>query len=674
MFVKQMLLGIFCILCVGMHLVGCGADVGAPPDTTNHDGVGPVDMGADIVLDTTPTGTDDGGARIDFSRLFVSGEASTRDIGPRFPNLVLVNVSVEDQNGQTLATAVATKAAPTVNLTIPLAGMTKTVRFVAIGRNAAGSEISRAMSNFTTAQPGATLVVALRLSNTVPAVFGLLPAAGSTVGTTFLAGVSTTDLAGTPSTQITMNGLMVDGVQVGNNPRVTVMNAPVGIVMLNARVTSPSGGESSVSWQVMVATTPPANQPPVASFTATPTSGEAPLTVNFDASASNDPDGQIVLYHWTIDGNTLDDGSIVGTVFDTAGDKVVSLTITDDDGATATAVVVISVSQTGEDENLPPTLHVDFVPPLLTGAAPLLIAMTATVSDPDGDDVTVTTNWGDGTVSVGTSVSHIYATSGSFTVTVVATDSRGATTTFFATVVASPSTAENSPPVLVASVAPTTGDAPLTVVVDATGTSDPDGDVFVVETDWGEGGTTSVGTTVSHTFSVVGTFTVTAVATDSHGATDTQSETIEVGPAPPEVLPGFEDFLGVTRTFYSDDPKVEVGDLGLCNQQLTVASTSEDDVVATVQVALFNPDNLTLYLYAQGELDLTTGLLVLIDGRGWQELILNRGNGEESIANLNGSCSIRFDTTINKITVSNMTVIVDGVFYAVPDFSAAPSV
>ena len=65
--------------------------------------------------------------------------------------------------------------------------------------------------------------------------------------------------------------------------------------------------------------------------------------------------------------------------------------------------------------------------------------MTATVSDPNGDVVSVTTNWGDGTSSAGTAASHVYAIAGSFTATVVATDARGATTTFFATVVVSPS-------------------------------------------------------------------------------------------------------------------------------------------------------------------------------------------------------------------------------------------
>lgn len=41
-----------------------------------------------------------------------------------------------------------------------------------------------------------------------------------------------------------------------------------------------------------------ANIPPVARFLASPVSGRVPLSVSFDASESNDPDGVIDNYHW----------------------------------------------------------------------------------------------------------------------------------------------------------------------------------------------------------------------------------------------------------------------------------------------------------------------------------------------------------------------------------------
>lgn len=46
------------------------------------------------------------------------------------------------------------------------------------------------------------------------------------------------------------------------------------------------------------------NSVPVASFTATPTSGAVPLTVQFNASASTDTGGSIATYSWNYGDNS----------------------------------------------------------------------------------------------------------------------------------------------------------------------------------------------------------------------------------------------------------------------------------------------------------------------------------------------------------------------------------
>ena len=84
------------------------------------------------------------------------------------------------------------------------------------------------------------------------------------------------------------------------------------------------------------------NSPPVARFTATPTTGEGPLTVSFNASASSDSDGDPLTYSWDFgDGNS---GSGVAPVhiYNSEGTYTARLTVNDgalSDIATATITV-----------------------------------------------------------------------------------------------------------------------------------------------------------------------------------------------------------------------------------------------------------------------------------------------------------------------------------------------
>ncbi|MBA7541492.1 hypothetical protein ES705_33806 [subsurface metagenome] len=53
------------------------------------------------------------------------------------------------------------------------------------------------------------------------------------------------------------------------------------------------------------------NQPPIASFTATPASGVVPLEVYFNASNSYDSDGSITSYDWDFKDENTGTGKIV---------------------------------------------------------------------------------------------------------------------------------------------------------------------------------------------------------------------------------------------------------------------------------------------------------------------------------------------------------------------------
>lgn len=85
------------------------------------------------------------------------------------------------------------------------------------------------------------------------------------------------------------------------------------------------------------------NDPPVASFTAAPGEGSAPLSVTFDASGSYDPDGSITSYQWSFGDGATGYGMFVSHVYATPGTYTAELTVRDMRRATGAAFVQIEV-------------------------------------------------------------------------------------------------------------------------------------------------------------------------------------------------------------------------------------------------------------------------------------------------------------------------------------------
>lgn len=86
-------------------------------------------------------------------------------------------------------------------------------------------------------------------------------------------------------------------------------------------------------------------QPPTAAASANPTSGQAPLTVAFSSVGSTDPDGTITGYNWNFgDGTSVSNAANPSHVYTSAGTFTAVLTVTDNDGLTASSSVSITVS------------------------------------------------------------------------------------------------------------------------------------------------------------------------------------------------------------------------------------------------------------------------------------------------------------------------------------------
>jgi uncharacterized repeat protein (TIGR01451 family) len=122
------------------------------------------------------------------------------------------------------------------------------------------------------------------------------------------------------------------------------------------------------------------NQPPNAVASATPTSGQAPLAVQFTGSGSTDPENGPLSYAWDFDGNGTDDAFTADPAFTytSPGTFIARLRVTDNGGLSASKTVTISVN------NTPP------VPTILTPASTLMWAVGDTIQfsgkADDGED------------------------------------------------------------------------------------------------------------------------------------------------------------------------------------------------------------------------------------------------------------------------------------------------
>jgi len=305
-----------------------------------------------------------------------------------------------------------------------------------------------------------------------------------------------------------------------------------------------------------------ANGAPSVTLSADKQSGQTPLTVNFTATAS-DPDGNTLFYTWDFGQGTQLEGSSSRTfTYRQAGTFNVMVTVSDGQmSQSATVTVTVSEGTPPEPGNNPPT--VDLSADMTEGEAPLSVQFSTQASDPDGDSLSYTLNFGDGATSSSANDTHTYREPGTYTASVTVTDGRGGVASDEVRI--SIREGDEPPPTDPPGEDPPGEDPPdddppqpgnqkptanftfnatgLAVQFDGSGSTDPDGSITKYTWTFNDG-QSGTGQETSHTYAKAGTYNVKLTVTDNDGATDSETKSVTVqapgnGGAPAPTITSF---------------------------------------------------------------------------------------------------------------------------------------
>lgn len=263
--------------------------------------------------------------------------------------------------------------------------------------------------------------------------------------------------------------------------------------------------------------------------------------INLDGSSSSDVDGSIESYAWAFvgpaEGATLTGENTATSSFtsNTAGIYTIRLTVTDNEGATSTDSVAITV----ESENEAPTANAGADK---SGTVGTVVNLDGSASSDDDGTIasyawalTTRPNGSSATLSGATTAMPSFTpdVAGNYTATLTVTDDDGATDSDTVTVSVS---AANQPPTAEAG-DNQNGTIGVEVNLDGSDSSDADGTIndyaWTLDTPSGSSVTLSDADTATPSFrpDAAGEYTATLTVTDNDGATDSDTVTVTVSAA-----------------------------------------------------------------------------------------------------------------------------------------------
>ena len=300
----------------------------------------------------------------------------------------------------------------------------------------------------------------------------------------------------------------VGGVEIATGANPTVGPFEVGVHTVTLTVTDDKGASVSDSMVVTVI-----NEAPVANAGPDQTANHAQAVTL--AGSGSDPESGVLTYAWSIGGAQIATGANPTVGPFEVGAHTVTLTVTDDHGATASDSVVITVINEAPVANAGPDQ---------TANHAQAVILAGSGSDPESGVLTYAWSIGGAQVATGANPTAGPFEVGVHTVTLTVTDDHGAT-------------ASDSMVITVINKAPVANAGPdqlvnfkkgknVSVTVDGSASSDPEGGALSYV--WTFGGQV-VGTgAIVQTDLTTGTYTFTLTVTDDHGASAADSVVVTV--------------------------------------------------------------------------------------------------------------------------------------------------
>ncbi|BCE03828.1 PKD domain-containing protein [Marinicellulosiphila megalodicopiae] len=331
----------------------------------------------------------------------------------------------------------------------------------------------------------------------------------------------------------------LNGQTVSTDPELEFQFIEQGNYTLSLQVTDNQGDQSNTAQiQILIIDKQiePVNQMPTAVIETFFVEGTAPINIIISAAQSSDDD-TISKYQWKINNKLVGSDRIFEYLFETAGDYVIELIVTDNEQYQSLAVTKL-ISIAAGPINFQPIAKIDVS--ATKGEAPLIVSMTAENSSDELDEngAIASYQWfvNDVLISEFATFDYQFDVADNYFVSLIVTDNQSIASEKVTQLIIVTDPLVNNQPIAVIEALPASGEAPLTVFISGEKSID---DQQIVEYYWSINDIfESAESSFEYTFTQAGVYNVELIVTDNLGKPSTkQSLQITVDPAYINELP-----------------------------------------------------------------------------------------------------------------------------------------